>query len=132
MILFDSTIWIDYFKRRSNLKSDTLKQILSKNGRVFITPTIIQEVLQGISDENYFDVTEIVLTGQQVLEFNAVEAAVASAKMYASLRRKGITIRKPNDCLIASFALHFDVEICHNDSDFDLIATHTPLKIWKK
>ncbi len=33
---------------------------------------------------------------------------------------------------LATIALHFDVEICHNDSDFDLIATNTPLKIWKK
>lgn len=65
------------------------------------------------------------------MEYHRVEAALATAELYANLRKKGTTIRKPNDCLIAAFALHFEVELCHNDRDFDLIASHTSLKIWK-
>lgn len=131
MILFDTTIWIDHFKGVNSNKSNLLSQYLANEKKVFITPTIIQGVLQGFSDQNYFHIAEIVLIRQQVLDYDPVEAALSGAKLYADLRRNGITIRKPNDCLIAAFALHFDVELCHNDRDFDLIAAQRPLKIWK-
>lgn len=49
--------------------------------------------------------------------------------LYRSLRKKAITIRRSNDCLIAAYALHFDVEVCHSDRDFDLIASGTALKV---
>jgi len=54
---------------------------------------------------------------------------IEAAELYSSLRQKGVTIRKPNDCLIAIYALHFEREICHNDSDFELIAQNSSLKI---
>ena len=66
-----------------------------------------------------------------VLKWNATEAAISAATLYRKLRQKGVTIRKPNDCLIAAFALHFDVELCHNDRDFDAIAARTKLKTWQ-
>ncbi|MPR36096.1 PIN domain-containing protein [Cytophagaceae bacterium SJW1-29] len=131
-MLFDTTIWIDHFKGVSTAKSNFLSQVLTDDKKVFITPTIIQEVLQGFSDPNYFHIAEIVLIRQQVLDYDPVGAALAGAKLYANLRRNGVTIRKPNDCLIAAFALHFNIELCHNDRDFDLIASHTGLKIWKE
>jgi predicted nucleic acid-binding protein len=58
------------------------------------------------------------------------DAAVGAAKLYRNLRKKGITIRKPNDCLIAYYAITNDIELVHNDSDFDLIAENSTLKIW--
>ncbi|TAG59706.1 MAG: hypothetical protein EAZ26_14390 [Runella slithyformis] len=58
-------------------------------------------------------------------------AAINAAQLYRGLRKKGVTIRKPNDCLIAYYALHFNIELCHNDVDFDLIAAHNNLKIWQ-
>ncbi len=131
MIIFDSSVWIDHFKNRSNKKSDYLRFLILSKGEICVAPVIVQDVLQGFSDPNYFDVAHIVLTDQQILEFDPVEAAIESAKLYASLRKIGVTIRKPNDCLIAAFALHFDVELCHNDRDFDQIAAHTDLRIWQ-
>jgi len=132
MILFDTTVWIDHFKGRSDPRSVHLSQILAMEEKVYCTPTIIQEVLQGFSEPNLFHVAELVLKKQHILEYHPVEAAVSAAKLYANLRKIGITIRKSNDCLIAAFALHFDIELCHNDRNFDQIAAHTDLKIWKE
>jgi predicted nucleic acid-binding protein len=47
------------------------------------------------------------------------------------LRKKGITIRKQNDCLIASYAIHNNIQIFHKDHDFELISQETKLKIYK-
>ncbi|WP_229201466.1 type II toxin-antitoxin system VapC family toxin [Arcicella aurantiaca] len=129
MILFDTSVWIDYLNKKQTSKVVILENFFAIRARVFITPTIIQEVLQGISDQKRFEVASRLLLAQQLLTLNSVEVAVEAANLYRSLRKKGVTIRKPNDCLIASYAIHFNVEICHNDSDFDLIAQNSSLKI---
>ncbi len=64
-----------------------------------------------------------------MLQLNPVEAAVEAAQLYRTLRKKGVTIRKPNDCLIAQYALFYDLPILHNDSDFTQIALYTALRV---
>jgi predicted nucleic acid-binding protein len=51
-----------------------------------------------------------------------------AADLYRDLRKRGATIQKANDCLIAHYALLADMTLLHTDSDFDLIANHTELK----
>lgn len=129
MILFDTSVWIDYLNARPTKHAQKLEGFFKNNYRVFITPTIIQEVLQGISNQKRFDKVQQILINQNVLLMKSVDAAIKAAELYSSLRQKGVTIRKPNDCLIAIYALHFEIEICHNDADFDLIAQNSSLKI---
>ncbi|MEA5406055.1 PIN domain-containing protein [Arcicella sp. DC2W] len=129
MILFDTSVWINYLNKKDTPQVRILENLFAIRVRVYITPTIIQEVLQGISDQKRFDVTRRLLLAQQILQLDAVEIAIESANLYRSLRQKGVTIRKANDCLIAAYAIHFKVEICHQDSDFDLIAENSSLKI---
>lgn len=45
---------------------------------------------------------------------------------------KSITIRKPNDYLIAYYALFYDVTVLHNDADFDVMAQHVFLRSRKQ
>lgn len=54
---------------------------------------------------------------------------VKSAEIYRSLRKKGITIRKTIDCLIAVLCLEHEVRLFRNDRDFLFIAEHFPLRI---
>jgi predicted nucleic acid-binding protein len=51
--------------------------------------------------------------------------------LYRHLRKKGITIKKSVDCLIASYAILEDMYILHNDSDFTQIAKESKLQIYK-
>lgn len=129
--LYDTSVWIDYFKDIDSEKVAQLDFDLSNN-QVCICPVIMQEVLQGMRSDLLYNQLCENFKGLHLLQWEAYEAAVSASGLYRQLRKKGVTIRKPNDCLIASFALHFDIEICHNDSDFDLIANHTNLKIWKE
>lgn len=128
-IIFDTSIWIELIKRKNTEKSLLLYEYILGNKPLWLTPTIVQEVLQGSKNSQEFESLKDSMLGYRCLMINSVEAAIKAAQLYSSLRQKGITIRKPNDCLIASYALHFDVEICHNDSDFDLIAQNSSLKI---
>lgn len=128
--LYDSSVWIDFKKGVSSPQTDQLDHDLLFN-QVCICPIIIQEVLQGIRLDCEFGQLKVDFLRLNILAWDATEAAVSAAEIYRFLRQNGATIRKPNDCLIAAFALHFEVELCHNDRDFDLIAAHTSLKIWK-
>ncbi|WP_373515451.1 PIN domain-containing protein [Persicitalea sp.] len=127
--LHDSSVWIEFRKGIVSRRTDRLRNDLIAN-RVYICPVIIQEVLQGIRLDRDFQNVKKDFEDLLALSWDATEAAISAAMLYRQLRQKGITIRKPNDCLIAAFAIHFDVELCHNDRDFDQIAAHTDLKIW--
>ena len=128
-IIFDTSIWIEFIQRKNTQKALLLREYILMNKSIWITPTILQEVLQGSRNNQEFERLKNSLLGYRCLLINPIDAAIASAQLYSSLRQKGVTIRKPNDCLIASYAIHFNVEICHNDSDFDLIAQNSNLKI---
>ena len=88
---------------------------------MFTCPVIIQEILQGIKNENTFQQIKESLLALTVLTVNPTEAAIGAAQIYRQLRKKGITIRKSNDCLIAFYALKNGAEVVHRDRDFDLI-----------
>ena len=52
-----------------------------------------------------------------------------AATIYRTCRRRGETLRKLIDCLIAAHALREHIPILHSDSDFDAIARHTQLQV---
>lgn len=128
-IIFDTSVWIELIQRKNTEKASLLREYILGNKPIWLTPTIVQEVLQGSRNNQEFERLKNSLLGYRCLMINSVDAAIKAAQLYSSLRQKGVTIRKPNDCLIATYALHFDIEICHNDAEFDFIAQNSSLKI---
>ena len=127
--LYDTSVWVDFRRGVFSAQTNQLDQDLT-DGTVCICPVIIQEILQGIRDDKEFEQLKNDFTALKIIEIDPTVAAIEAANLYRELRKKGVTIRKPNDCLIAVYALHFNVELCHNDSDFDFIAAHSALKIY--
>lgn len=133
-IVVDSSVWIDFFNKKTSHQIEELKSILlnvSSKSPFNILPIIIQEVLQGIEDNKLYLIVKENLFGLELVEFDHYEMATSAADLYRFLRKKGVTIRKANDCLIAAVCLHYKFEIIHKDKDFDNIAKHTSLKIYK-
>lgn len=130
-LLFDTSVWIDFLNRKNTPSADLLEKNIQDDEQVFLTPTILQEILQGIRDDSKYEQIKETLSYFSVLELSHVPAAVAAAQLYRSLRKKGATIRKSNDCLIAHYAMEFKLTLVHADSDFDLIAKHSRLKVWE-
>ena len=128
-IIFDTSVWIQLIQKQKTWQALLLRDYIQDNKPILLTPTILQEVLQGTKNAQQFVKFRSLLLGFNCLLLNPIESAINAAQLYSSLRQKGVTIRKPNDCLIATYALQFDMEICHNDSDFDLIAQNSNLKI---
>lgn len=59
-----------------------------------------------------------------MLEKAPLTIAPGAANLYQKLRKKGISIRKSNDCVFAYYAQEFSHNILHNDNDFTLIKKH--------
>lgn len=131
-MIFDSTIWVDYLRGKKSEKTDLLDQFLAEYDpvNVHLCPPIFQEILQGLNKEDNPALIKDLLITCQFLTLDAYFCAEQSANIYRQLRDKGVTIRKPNDCLIAFYAMHFKLELVHNDKDFEKIAKYTALKTY--
>lgn len=129
-LMFDTSVWVDFFRNEKSEKADLLAFYIENNEPILLMPTIIQEVLQGIREDTQFRRLKDILSYMQILEISPVEAAIGAAELYRSLRKKGVTIRKSNDCLIAYYAIEFSITLIHSDSDFDLISSSSHLKTW--
>ena len=120
-LLFDTSVWINFFLGKNCKKVEILTTYLKEDIPVYTCPVIIQEILQGIkSDYQFKKVKESLLTLLCLVE-DPVEAALGAAELYRKLRKKGITIRKSNDCLIAWYAIKNSIDVVHCDRDFALI-----------
>jgi hypothetical protein len=129
--IIDTSVWIDYFNTIISDKTNSADKLL-ENRSVIILPVILQEILQGIRDRKTFYSIRELLLSLDFFQFNEIEMAINAASLYRFLKTKGIAIRKPNDCLIAAICIENNIPLLHNDKDFDNIAKHTSLKIYKK
>ncbi len=129
-ILVDTSVWIDALNGKKNLLTQMLNKFIRDDFSIVLCPIIIQEILQGIRDDKSYKEVKENLSGFEVLKADPVEAAFGAAKLHREIRKKGITIRKSNDCLIAFYAIHHKVILLHKDKDFDLIAKYSSLKVY--
>lgn len=128
--IFDTSVWVDFINGTENRQvqrpQDTIRQ---QPTFVLLTPTIVQEILQGLRSEADFSRTQLILSAFPVLAPDWHMLSIEAARLYFDLRRKGVTIRKSTDCLIAQVALQTDVLLVHNDIGFDQISQYTALRI---
>jgi predicted nucleic acid-binding protein len=130
-ILVDSTIWVDFFHEKERTKqADILQKLIEEENDICICPLIYQEVLQGIKDNKIFAEIKSILQNVTMINTPLLTVADHAIDLYRSLRKQGITIRKPYDCLIASYAILEDIYLLHNDSDFRQMENNTKLKVY--
>jgi len=129
-LIFDTSVWIDFLKNKSNPEADLLTSYIDHDDQVLLIPTILQEVLQGIREDKQYTHIKEIFSYFTVLQIPPAQAAVGAAELYRGLRKKGLTIRKSNDCLIAFYAIEFSTPLVHLDSDFEPISKYSKLKTW--
>jgi len=128
IVLVDTSVWINFFKGQETASSLFLKNNLA-NIIIATCPVIIQEVLQGVLYDKEFKKVSSYFNTLTRLTGNPYEMAHEAAALYRDIRKKGFTIRKPNDCLIATYALKNKVRLLHDDKDFHFIAMNSSLLV---
>lgn len=127
--IFDTTIWIDLSKNVESRETDLLLEYVANYpSQIYLTPTIIQEILQGVKTKKDFEYRLNVLSSFNCFKDDWIKTSVLAAQLFFDLRKKGVTIRKSTDCLIAQIAIQNDALLVHNDRDFEQIAKHNNLK----
>ena len=128
MILVDSSVWIDYFRSADTGQVALLDSLFGRSP-LAVGDLIAAEVLQGVHDEREFRLVKKTLDAFDHVDLAGYALAVKASENYRLLRRKGITIRKTIDTLIATRCIQDGHTLLHSDRDFLPFVEHCGLKV---
>ena len=126
MILADTSVWIDYFNGNDNPLTDELDSGLAQ-GIIAIGDLIFLEILQGFKNDKDYNLAKSTLGTLEQYEMLGHAQALKSAENYRVLRKKGLTIRKTTDVIIATFCIENKLPLLFSDRDFIPFVDHLGL-----
>ena len=126
MILIDTSAWIEFLRDRPGSIADAVEASLAADAAT--CDAIVMEVLAGARDEHNLAALRGLLARTVVLPIGPPDYERA-AQLSRTCRRRGETVRKLIDCLIAAVAIAADVPLLHSDRDFEVLARHTGLRV---
>jgi predicted nucleic acid-binding protein len=118
LILVDSSVWVGYFNGQANREIEHLDALLGHEP-VAIGDLILAEVLQGFRADRDYRTARSLLTSLTVYNLLDAERAVRVAENYRALRKRGITVRKTADAIIATFCIEVGLPLLFSDKDFE-------------
>ena len=128
MILVDSSVWIDYFRGTLTPQSEVLDRLLGQQP-LAIGDLILSEVLQGFDSDRDFNAVREMLTSLTVVQLGGQDISIQAAKNFRTLRRRGVTVRKTIDTVIATRCMESGYDLLHNDRDFDPFTKYLGLQV---
>ena len=126
MIVVDSSVWIDYFTGVKNKQTNKLDETLGLEP-VAIGDLILTEVLQGFRHDKDYEVARTLFEDVSIFDMLGKEMAIQSAENFRALRKKGVTVRKTADVIIASFCIDQKLPLLFSDKDFKPFVKHLGL-----
>lgn len=121
MQLVDTSVWISFFNNAKSAAASYIEAELLSNQALCINAIIEMEILQGIRDERSYSLTRDYLQPFQYFPDLSRSYIQQATEIYRTCRRRGKTIRRSLDCLIAANALIDNLIVVHQDRDFDAI-----------
>lgn len=123
-MIADSSAWIEMLRATGSPVDLRLQQAIRTHETLLMPEVVYREVLQGAPNPQYFMHLQAQLDALPLfVPDDAKDLARQAAMLYARCRWQGITIRSPNDCLIAVCAIEADELLLHADRDFVTLAS---------
>ena len=126
--LVDSSAWIEFLRRTRSPAHLRVRELIRLPGEIVICDAVRMEVLAGARSESHLLNLHHILMWATTLPTEPADYDAAAA-LFRRCQRRGATIRKLIDCLIAAVAIRAGIPILHHDSDFTALARHTELTI---
>ncbi len=126
MILVDSSVWIDYFRRLRTPETERLDALLGVD-EVAIGDLMLTEVLQGFTRDGEFETALRLMSAVPVINIVSKDIAIQAARNFRHLRTLGVTVRKTIDTLIATRCIEDDYALLFSDRDFEPFVEHLGL-----
>lgn len=132
MLVVDSSVWIDFFNGRDTAARFELRRLLDDGQTRLVVPDLVlYEVLRGFRHERAMRQARGLLQTLHVEPCSSEEIALAAAEHYRHLRARGVTVRSSIDVMIAAFCIERDYLLLHSDRDYDAMAKHRGLRVWR-
>lgn len=126
MILVDTSAWIEFLRDTGSAACVRVDELLAEE--IATCQPVRMELLAGARDGQHLQDLRGLLARATTLETLPVDYEDA-AMLYRACRRRGETVRKLVDCLIAAHAIRARLPLLHADADFDVLARHTELML---
>ena len=126
MIVVDSSVWIDFFNGVSTPEVDRLDALLGVTP-LAIGDLILVEVMQGFRNERDVATARQLFRSLALLPLLGGSNPWKAAENYRQLRRKGITVRKTIDGIIATACIEANLPLLFSDRDFQPYVEHLGL-----
>jgi len=117
VILADTSIWIDYFNGIESIETDHLDSALNE-GIVAMGDLIFLEILQGFREDKEFSKAKKTLATLDQYELFGSHMVDRCADNYRFIRKKGLTVRKTIDLIIATFCIENKIQLLFSDKDY--------------
>jgi predicted nucleic acid-binding protein len=127
VIVVDSSVWIDYFNGVTSPATEKLDALLGTES-VATGDMIILEVLQGFRSDVEYKTAKQYLMSLTAFDMIGQHNAIKCAEHYRSLRKRGVTIRKSVDVIIATFCIEQNLPLLFSDRDFAPFVRHLGLR----
>ena len=135
MILFDTSVLSRVLRRRHPGPAErrlraVFDELMASDDPLGLPGIVVQEVLSGVRSERQF----AELSGRVLAAFSILPEGVSEHVEAARVRNvclaKGLNVSGV-DCLIAACAITGGHQLFTVDEDFEAIAKHTPLKLYR-
>ena len=127
MVVVDSSVWIDYFSGHDTPETDYLDSLLGQE-LIVIGDLVLAEVLQGFRTGKDFRKARDLLLSLHLVNMLDMTIALKSAENFRKLRKRGMTVRKTVDSIIATFCIENRLSLLHSDKDFQPFQKYLGLK----
>ena len=122
MILVDTSVLVPFFRGADSPAVRCLVDAVREEVPIFVTPIVVQEILQGARDDREWRALDRHLRRQSLVHpADAVITHRRAARIYFDCRRRGLTVRSTIDCLIAQLALDHGLALLQDDQDYRAI-----------
>ena len=129
MIVVDTSVWVDFLRGNDRPAVDVLVALLRADDPVVLTDAVLMELLSGAADEAGVELLDDRLSRLPILRLRYLSDFRRAAWLFRHARQQGLTVRSTVDCLIASVCIREAVPILHDDTDFDRLASVSPLVV---
>jgi len=127
LIFVDSSVWIDFFNGNLSIQTNRLDSLLGTEP-IGLGDLVLIEVLQGFRHDRDYETAKELLTSLTIFDLGGQDIAVRSADNFRFLRKRGVTVRKTIDVMIATYCINNNLPLLHSDKDFEPFHLHLNLQ----
>jgi predicted nucleic acid-binding protein len=136
-VFVDSSVWIEHLRGAVTPGTQALRRLLDAldpdageddPAEVLVGDLVLLEVLRGIADDRQHEATRTALLAFPQVQIGGMATALAAVN-HDRLRRRGVTVRKAVDFLIAAYCIARGVPLLHAERNFAPFAEHCGLRV---